>query len=132
MDASTKAQEMLNAVRAGKTLFYRNAQYWDVVGPARQIQVGRDVIVTKADGSLAEVHITNVTGTYEKQGVAYATAEVNHIRNLRPARMAADTDAYREVYSPVYGRGRVYNVQPGATQYDDGSGNYNVQIWDNS
>lgn len=39
---------------------------------------------------------------------------------------------YTEVDSPLYGHGRRYDVQPGATQYDDGSGRYNVQIWDNS
>lgn len=39
---------------------------------------------------------------------------------------------YVEVRSSVYGPGRVYRDNPGATQYDDGSGRYSVQIWDNS
>jgi hypothetical protein len=40
--------------------------------------------------------------------------------------------AYTEVRSSLYGPGRVYADQPGATQYDDGSGRYSIQIWDNS
>lgn len=44
----------------------------------------------------------------------------------------APTHGYTEVDSPLYGPGRVYDDQPGATQYDDGSGRYSVQIWDNS
>lgn len=39
---------------------------------------------------------------------------------------------YTEVRNSLYGPGRVYHDQPGATQYDDGSGTYKVQIWDNS
>lgn len=34
--------------------------------------------------------------------------------------------------SSAYGEGRVYHDQPGATQYDDGSGTYKIQIWDES
>lgn len=39
---------------------------------------------------------------------------------------------YTEVHSSLYGRGRRYHAQPGATQYQDGFGGYGVQIWDNS
>ena len=40
---------------------------------------------------------------------------------------------YTEVSSSVFGPGRVYRAQPGATQYDsDGSGRFTTQIWDNS
>jgi hypothetical protein len=39
---------------------------------------------------------------------------------------------YTEVHSAAFGTGRRYHSQPGATQYDDGSGNYGIQIWDNA
>lgn len=39
---------------------------------------------------------------------------------------------YREVASPLYGAGRVYADQPGATQYLGARGEYSVQIWDES
>lgn len=39
--------------------------------------------------------------------------------------------SYRTVQDGAFGQGRVYSDQPGATQYDDGSGRFNVQIWDN-
>jgi len=39
--------------------------------------------------------------------------------------------AYRTVASATYGPGRVHADMPGATQYDDGSGRYAIQIWDN-
>lgn len=39
---------------------------------------------------------------------------------------------YRTVLSPVYGEGRVYDEQPGATQYRGSAGEYSVQIWDES
>lgn len=39
---------------------------------------------------------------------------------------------YRTVRNAAFGDGRVYDDQPGATQYDDGSGRYGIQIWDNS
>ena len=45
---------------------------------------------------------------------------------------ATKRDAHTVVDSPIYGRGCRYADQPGATQYDDGSGRYNVQIWDES
>jgi hypothetical protein len=38
---------------------------------------------------------------------------------------------YRTVHNGAFGEGRIYHDQPGATQYDDGSGTYSVQIWDN-
>lgn len=39
--------------------------------------------------------------------------------------------SYRTVHDGAFGEGRIYADQPGATQYDDGSGHYAVQIWDN-
>lgn len=38
---------------------------------------------------------------------------------------------YRTVHDGAFGEGRIYRTQRGATQYDDGSGRFNVQIWDN-
>lgn len=42
-----------------------------------------------------------------------------------------DRGPYTMKNSSVYGEGRIYPDQPGATYYDDGSGRFNVQIWDN-
>lgn len=42
------------------------------------------------------------------------------------------TQSYTTVHGGLYGEGRRYDHTPGATQYDDGSGRYNVQIWDES
>lgn len=39
--------------------------------------------------------------------------------------------SYRTVRDGAFGEGRIYADQPGATQYDDGSGRFSVQIWDN-
>lgn len=44
----------------------------------------------------------------------------------------ATTAEYREVTSPLYGAGRVYADQPGATQYRNERGEYSIQIWDES
>lgn len=57
----------------------------------------------------------------------------------REAELAAEQTAREEthrrydvVQHGMFGEGRVYRDQPGATQYDDGSGRYSVQIWDNA
>lgn len=45
----------------------------------------------------------------------------------------APASGYTEVSSSVFGPGRRYRAQPGATQYDsDGTGRFTTQIWDNS
>lgn len=48
----------------------------------------------------------------------------------QPVRTAG-SPRYSTVHSSAFGPGRVYVDQPGATQYDDGSGRYSIQIWDN-
>ncbi len=52
----------------------------------------------------------------------------------RMAETAAQSSGrpYDVVDGGFYGPGRRYHDQPGATQYDDGSGRYNTQIWDNA
>lgn len=69
-----KAQQMLDAVRAGQTIFTHAATGWMVVGPAARITPWAIVTVTKSDGSTSQVQITHVQGAYEKQDVAYAVA----------------------------------------------------------
>lgn len=68
------------------------------------------------------VHAANAEFIAEKRREAEAQAPA-----ARPV-----AKPYTEVDSPTYGHGRRYRAQPGATQYDDGSGRYSVQIWDNS
>lgn len=48
------------------------------------------------------------------------------------AAAAADPAGYRTVRSPLYGEGRVYTANPGATQYRNAEGDHSVQIWDRS
>lgn len=72
-------------------------------------------------------------------GLLKARAEkLQHREAQDAARAAGPTEAdaparrYTTVHHAAFGDGRVYDDQPGATQYDDGSGRYGVQIWDNS
>jgi|GEM_PF-6022857 len=81
------------------------------------------------DGQLAE--------PAEIGGVFHTLAEAEAMIAKHAAAIAA-RDAgepapgnYTTKFSPLYGEGRVYDDQPGATQYDDGTGRFGVQIWDN-
>lgn len=128
MDAKAKAQAIFDAVKAGRTVFTRATDQWMIVGPTDQIKPDQTVAVTKANGDQSIVMVTEITGTHERQGVRYSVARFTRDPEPHPA----TRDGYRTVNSPVYGPGRVYHAQPGATQYDDGTGRYNTQIWDNS
>lgn len=85
---------------------------------------------------------TDLFATREEAGAAIPRLVEFHKSILRSnkeadaaaqAKMPLSTDSpYRTVHSSLYGEGRRYHSQPGATQYDDGSGRFNVQIWDES
>jgi len=47
------------------------------------------------------------------------------------SRPATPTRRYRTVQSDIFGPGRIYHDEPGATYYDDGSGRFTIQMWDN-
>lgn len=61
------------------------------------------------------------------QREAATTEALATVEAVRPT----GRSSYRTVQDGAFGEGRVYSDQPGATQYDDGSGHYAVQIWDN-
>lgn len=80
---------------------------------------------TEAD---ADADIPTVLADVARRREAHAAT------NARQQHAAADRQdrQYKTVRSGTYGTGRVYADQPGATQYDDGSGTYGIQIWDNA
>jgi hypothetical protein len=127
--AKEKAQRMLDQVRDGKTVFTRSADQWLIVGPADRMIPGHTVDVTKADGTVKTVRVHTLHKRGEVQGVTYQVAEFTPApTGVAPG---GKRGGYRTVSNSAFGEGRVYRSQPGATQYDDGSGRYNVQIWDN-
>lgn len=70
-----KARQMLDAIRAGKTVFTRAPECWMVIGPAVTVRTGQVVTVTKASGETTQVQITATPTTGEKQGVSYTVAD---------------------------------------------------------
>lgn len=71
------------------------------------------------------VVVDDSTGQRIGPDVRYATREEAEDHAVR----AVPAD-YHTVHHSFYGTGRVYDDQPGATQYDNGTGSYTVQIWD--
>jgi hypothetical protein len=134
-EAERGAQAMLDQIRAGKTIFTRAHDEWMVIGPAADITAGAIVTATKANGTTSTVRIIKVCTTATRQGTAYATATFHNV-TIVPAEQAEVEapvrDTYRTTEHAFFGTGRRHASQPGATQYDDGTGRYNVQIWDNS
>lgn len=53
-------------------------------------------------------------------------------KQTTPAAPATEARTYHTKTGGLYGEGRVYTDQPGATQYRGLSGKYDVQIWDES
>ena len=66
-------REMLEQVEAGNALFVWSARGWLVVGPV-DVVVARAVVRASGDRGKATVRITRVVGTFERDGVRYATA----------------------------------------------------------
>lgn len=128
MTSQQNAQQMLDQIKTGKTVFTRGDGRWMVIGPADTIATGATVEVTKRDGTTEQVVITQLGAAGDKQGCRY---QVAHFRKTTTPAPRART-GYTEVHSDTYGRGRRYRSQPGATQYDDGTGTYSVQIWDHA
>lgn len=130
-EAERKAQAMMDQIKAGKTIFTKAADAWMVIGPAADVVEGAIVTATRQSGTESQVRIVKVHTTATRQGVTYATATFRNVVAAEPVKAAADT--YRVTAEhPIGGRGRRYASQPGATQYDDGSGKFAVQIWDNA
>lgn len=133
--AERKAQAMMDQIKAGKTIFTKAHEEWMIIGPAADITNGAIVTATRQNGETTTVRVVKVHTTATRQGVTYATATFHNVTIVaaETADAAPARDTYRTVSGGVaYGEGRRYASQLGATQYDDGSGRYNVQIWDNS
>jgi hypothetical protein len=138
-EAERKAQAMMDQIKAGKTIFTKAHDQWMIVGPAADITVGAIVTATRQNGETSTVRVDQVHVTATRQGVTYSTATFHNV-TIVPAATAVEpttdetpaVDTYKTTGHAFFGAGRRYNSQRGATQYDDGSGRYNVQIWDNS
>ena len=60
-----------------------------------------------------------------------AKNEAQEAKNAAAYEASTTRKGYTTKRSSTYGEGRVYDDQPGATQYDSGNGKFSVQIWDN-
>jgi hypothetical protein len=129
-EAERKAQAMMDQIRAGKTIFTKAHDEWMIIGPAADLTVGAIVTATRQNGETTQVRVVKVHTTATRQDVTYATATFRNVVIAEPA--AASPDTYRTTNHAFFGPGRRYASQPGATQYDDGSGRFATQIWDNS
>lgn len=71
---------------------------------------------------------------FDTEAEAIAKADELAAKAATPTPAPAKTEtpktdvSYRVKHSSIYGTGRVYRDQPGATYYDDGK----TQIWDNA
>jgi len=142
MDAKAKAQLVFDSVKAGRTVFTRAASDWMIVGPAADIHIHGRVTVTKADGTTVEVIVTGIDNSNERNGVRYTVATFRNTPTSAPetpgdrnedanAEPVPARRTYRTVRGSVFGPGRVYSDEPGATYYRSPvSGKYTVQMWD--
>lgn len=132
MDARDRAEAIFTAVSNGETIFFKAGDKWRIVGPADTItSCYQRIQVTKREGDTVEVVTTDLEDVREVRGLRYRIASFR--RPVASAERSESTERrYTTVRNSAFGAGRVYHDQPGATQYDDGSGRYNVQIWDNS
>lgn len=130
-DARAKAQAMLDAVKAGKILFTRQGDQWLIIGQTSAITSGHYVTVTKANGHRVTVKVTATVGAYERQGLRYSVATYSDARDMDAAQPTTQNTGFRWVHGAM-GAGKRYYAQPGCTYYDDGSGRYSIQIWDES
>ena len=131
--ASARAEAIYTAVNSGQTIFFKAGDQWRIVGPANAITSAyQRVQVTKKDGSTVEVSTTSVDPVREVRGLSYRVASFRRVVEPQHAAPAASGRRYATTPDRGFGPGRRFADQPGATQYDDGSGRYNVQIWDES
>lgn len=140
-----KARQMFEAVKAGRTLFTWGRDRWMIVGPTADLEIGKPVTVTKADGSTVTVWPSIHNNSVTRNGVDYSMWEFQRTaptgvsqaprHEPAPGEDALDRPVrrrgYRTVHSSLYGEGRVYFDQPGAAQYRGADGAFSVQIWDN-
>lgn len=132
---NAKLRRQFEQAKAGKILFTKAQTGWMIIGPAEKITKDAVVDVTKADGTTKAVHVTRIDGTYTREGFTYSVAEFTKTATEIEAEQLASNNrrsGYTTVQNAAFGPGRRYHSQPGATQYDDGSGTYPVQIWDNA
>lgn len=89
-----KAQRMLDAVKAGQSLFSRTPEgMWTVVGPVDDIVTGATVTVTKASGETSQVIIGKVGPVFTAQGCSY---RVGGFKNVQAERThTAPRSSYR-------------------------------------
>jgi len=128
----TTQEAIFAAVSAGQTVYTKAPSGWMIVGPAADIVEGATVTVTKRDGSTSQVRVGPVGGIRTTRGVEYQVAGFTKIPTPAPRPAEKPRTGFDLVPNAMFGTGRRYRAQPGATQYDDGSGRYRVQIWDNS
>jgi hypothetical protein len=132
---NAKLRQMFEEAKAGKIFFTKAPSGWMIIGAADKIQKDAIVDVTKADGTTKAVRVTRIDSTHTREGFTYSVAEFGKTATEIEAEQLARAnrrDGYTVVQNAAFGPGRRYHSQPGATQYDDGSGTYSVQIWDNA
>lgn len=129
-----RAEAIFAAVSAGQTIFFKAGDQWRIIGPADVITSHyQRVEVTKKDGSTVEVSTTSLDPVREVRGLRYRAASFRRVSDLEQQHVTRSSPRrYATVPNAAFGPGRRYTDQPGATQYDDGSGCYNIQIWDES
>lgn len=91
MDAKDRAQNLLDQVKAGKTIFFRAGKEWMIMGPAATLQEGARVVVTKADGSADQVIVGLIASDRTVQGTAARTALFRKAPTFGPPAVAEPT-----------------------------------------
>lgn len=104
MDAKAKAQEMLNQIKAGRTVFTRATDGWMIVGPAADVQAGNSVAVTRADGTTTQVVVTKLGVSKTVQGVAYTVASFTEpVGAPKPAQVTPQLDRQATLIASIMG-----------------------------
>lgn len=127
------ADALVAKVAQGLTTFRKDVDgTWRVIGPAADLHVGATVTVTKADGSTKKVTVVAVNRTGERNGTAYAIADIRdavRTASERDAELAAMTsEQYLAEYTT---RGRRQAMAAHDAAYAAGRRHgVNGQIWD--
>lgn len=74
MDERERAERLFRAVAAGRTVFFKVGDNWEIIGPAEAIQPGARVTVTQASGQQRTVVATVILRGGIVRGIAYRTA----------------------------------------------------------
>lgn len=108
---------------AKRSRFASSEAGWYVTDDDTGKPLSKQAFATRED---AEAALPEIVGQVQRRVDAHR-AQQHDAQQTETA-----TQPYTTVHSGLYGEGRRYDHTPGATQYDDGSGRYNVQIWDES